>query len=122
VFAYILPDNTRKASILRHLESGFCFTKFLPKTVRISKVLSSFCSILHKKAIRIFICKKTPDGLYPSGVLHIFDFLYFVVLPKPPSRHPCASSSCVMPKGRKMPCAKPSPAATERFLPCRFWL
>lgn len=55
-----------------------------------------------------------------SYVLPLLPFPHFVVLPKPPSRHPSASSSSVMPNGRKMPCAKPSPAATERFFPCRF--
>lgn len=61
-------------------------------------------------------CKKKP----PDRAA--FCRYFFVVLPKPPSRLPSASSSSVMPNGRKMPCAKPSPAPTASVLPCRLQL
>ena len=44
-------------------------------------------------------------------------YVYFDVLPKPPLRLAVASSSSVTPNGRKMPCANPSPALSERVLP-----
>ena len=44
---------------------------------------------------------------------------YLVVLPSPPLRISRASSSSVMPKGRKIPCIYPCPAATATVFPSR---
>ena len=88
-----------------------------PKLINAKPIACPRQNIAHHAPV-ISISSVSGDG-DKKGTASRRSLCYFVVLPKPPVRSPSASSSSVMPKGRKIPCANPSPPTMESVFPCR---
>ena len=80
--------------------------------------LSSSAKLLHP-LINVGRNRFSFINFSPESFVHNPPAFYFVVLPKPPVRCASASSSTVMPKGRKIPCTIPCPFSMRRVFPSR---
>lgn len=135
------PFLQNNRSLLRLVYLAICaqFLHKLPSKARFSFAFSGILSSeASRRPVHLFVSaqkwanKKERKGFFASGVfsyLRSFLFMavfsaalllcYLVVLPKPPSLWAKAASSSVMPKGRKIPCIMPCPAAICSVLPSR---